>query len=71
MGIWLPTLINTTTDASPFLLELAEIQPYARVQTMPLRVKGHWVTDGSAVCHPEHLFFYRVCSAAEETLPSC
>ncbi len=36
MGIWLPTHINITTDASPDLLELGEIIPDESVQTMPL-----------------------------------
>ena len=37
MGIWLHTHINTTTDTSPDLGELAEILPDASVQTTPLR----------------------------------
>ncbi len=36
IGIWLPTHINTTTDTSPDLWELAENLPDASVQTMPL-----------------------------------
>ncbi len=36
MGIWLHTHTGTTTDASPDLGKLAEILPYASVQTMPL-----------------------------------
>ncbi len=34
MGIWLPTHIKTTTDASPELGELAVILPDASLQTM-------------------------------------
>jgi hypothetical protein len=37
MGIMLYTHTITTTDASPDLGKLAEIQPDASVQTMPLR----------------------------------
>jgi hypothetical protein len=37
MGIWLHTHTVTTTDTSPDLLELAKIQPYASVQTMPVQ----------------------------------
>jgi hypothetical protein len=37
MGIWLHTYTVTTTDASPDLGELAEILPFASLQTMPLR----------------------------------
>ncbi len=36
MGLWLHTHIVTTTAASPDLQELAEVQPHASVQTMPL-----------------------------------
>ncbi len=36
VGIWLPTHINTTTDTTPNLWELAEILPCASVQSMPL-----------------------------------
>jgi hypothetical protein len=36
MGIWLHTHTITTTDASPDLERLAEILPYAIVQTMLL-----------------------------------
>ncbi len=38
MGIWPDTHTVTTTDDSPDLWELAEILPYASLQTMPLRV---------------------------------
>jgi hypothetical protein len=38
MGIWLSThTVSTTTDVSPDLGELAEIQGYASVQIIPLR----------------------------------
>ena len=37
MGIWLCIHIITSTDTSPDLWELAEIRPYASVQTMPLQ----------------------------------
>jgi hypothetical protein len=36
MGIWLHSYIVTTTASSPDLWELAEIQSYASLQTMPL-----------------------------------
>ncbi len=36
MGVWLHTHTIITTDASPDLWELAEILPYANVQTMPI-----------------------------------
>ncbi len=36
MGIWLPTNMDTTTDASPDLLELAKNLLDASVQTMQL-----------------------------------
>jgi hypothetical protein len=35
MGIWLPTHIVTSTDASPDFRELSEILPDAGVQTIP------------------------------------
>ncbi len=37
MGIWLHTHTVTTTDTSPDLWELAEILPFASLQTMPLQ----------------------------------
>ncbi len=37
MGIWLHNDTITTTDTPPDLWELAEILPYANVQTMPLQ----------------------------------
>ncbi len=37
MGIWLHTHTITTTDAPPDFRELAEILPFASLQTMPLR----------------------------------
>ncbi len=37
MGIWLLIHIVTSTDTSPDLWELAEILPWASVQTMPLQ----------------------------------
>ncbi len=37
MGIWLHIHIVTSIDTSPDLWELAEIGPYASVQTMPLQ----------------------------------
>ncbi len=37
MGIWLHIQTITSTDTSPDLWELAEILPYAIVQTMPLQ----------------------------------
>ncbi len=37
MGVWFHIGINTTTDTSPDLWELAKSLPYASLQTMPIR----------------------------------